>query len=438
MNTRKIKTIAVEKLFGLYDYNLTIPSIVEDNVFIIYGDNGTGKSTLLRLAYHLLTSEPGHFHKTFLANASFKKFFVEFSDGTKVSAERSDENEDFSGDYVIRFSGDDDIECNIPCEWNEESHRFSVSFSSSGSATRKDFRRLLEKLSSINIYYISDNRNEELFDTSDLRHRRPLPADPVEREMEQLQEWVIGQALEASKKGEEGTMEVYVKLLSKFGKRRKKNDKTMTHEEIASEIDVLEERATKYARIGFIPSTNYADIKTRLAKVLKTNRDAAANILEPFLETQKNRLDALDHLFDTISYFCQSLNDYLYKKHVMYSVREGFKFYQNNNESPLNISDKDEISVKKLSSGERQLLRLFSMVIRKSNVCPIIIIDEPEISLNIKWQRRLLETLNYFVRNSDAQFVVATHSFEIISSHLRNTVKIGESYIPQPNVGTEA
>lgn len=155
--------------------------------------------------------------------------------------------------------------------------------------------------------------------------------------------------------------------------------------------------------------------------------------MEPYLETQKNRLDALDYLFETISFFCQSLNDYFYKKHVIYSVNEGFKFYQNNNDSPLLINKKDEISVKKLSSGERQLLRLFSMVIRKSNVCPIIIIDEPEISLNIKWQRCLLETLNFFVRNSDAQFVVATHSFEILSSHLDNTVKVGEPFISRSN-----
>ena len=74
MITRKIKTIAVEKLFGLYDYTLTIPSTAEDNVFIIYGDNGTGKSTMLRLAYHLLASESGHSHKTVLANAAFNFF----------------------------------------------------------------------------------------------------------------------------------------------------------------------------------------------------------------------------------------------------------------------------------------------------------------------------------------------------------------------------
>ena len=438
MNTRKIKTIAVEKLFGLYDYTLTIPSTVVDNVFIIYGDNGTGKSTMLRLAYHLLTSEMGHLHKSYLANSAFKSFYVEFSDGTKVSIVRLNDNEDYLGDYTIKYCGDETIECSVPCEWNEESHRYSISFSASELAYRKDYRRIITKLHSINVFYISDNRNEEQYDNIDIRHRRQLSLDPVEREMEQLQEWVISQALEASKKGEEGTTNVYEKLLSKFGKRRNKKEKVMTLEEIASEIDILEERATSYAKIGFIPSTSYSEIKSRLAKVLKTNRDAAANILEPFLETQKNRLDALDYLFETISYFCQSLNDYLYKKHVLYSVREGFKFFQNNESSPLIVNEKDEISVKKLSSGERQLLRLFSMVIRKSNVCPIIIIDEPEISLNIKWQRRLLETLNFFIRNSDAQFVIATHSFEILASHLENTVKIGESFIPVANDRTEA
>lgn len=436
MNTRKIKTIAVEKLFGLYDYVLTIPSTAVDNVFIIYGDNGTGKSTMLRLAYHLLSSEMGHSHKSHLANSAFKCFYVEFSDGAKVSAVRSDENEDYLGEYTIKYEGDEIIECPLPCGWNEESHSFRVSFSTSGLAYRKDYLRIITKLHSVNVYFISDNRNEGQYDSVDIRHRRQLSLDPVEREMAQLQEWVIGQALEASKKGEEGTTNVYEKLLAKLGKRRDKKEKVMTLDEIAAEIDILEKRAISYAQIGFLPFTSYSEIRSRLLRVLKTNRDAAANILEPFLETQKNRLDALDYLFETISYFCQSLNDYLYKKHVIYSVIGGFQFFQNDEASPLN--GKKEISVKKLSSGERQLLRLFSMVIRNSNLCPIIFIDEPEISLNIKWQRRLLETLNFFVRNSDAQFVVATHSFEILASHLENTVKIGESFITVANDGAEA
>lgn len=70
MDARKIKTISVEKLFGMYDYSLTVPSPTIDNVFIIYGDNGTGKSTVLRLAFHLLTSEMGNYHRTYIASGA--------------------------------------------------------------------------------------------------------------------------------------------------------------------------------------------------------------------------------------------------------------------------------------------------------------------------------------------------------------------------------
>ena len=54
----------------------------------------------------------------------------------------------------------------------------------------------------------------------------------------------------------------------------------------------------------------------------------------------------------------------------------------------------------------------------------LLLIDEPEISLNIKWQRMLMDTLSFFVGESHAQFIIATHSFEILSRHMDNVVKL--------------
>lgn len=434
MKSKQIRTIAVEKLFGQYDYMLTLPNTaLEDNVFVLYGDNGTGKSTILRLTYHLLCSELGHSHKTYIANVAFKLFYVEFDDGTKVIAERNEDAEDMVGPYVIKYEkGDEEIYSDMPCDWNEDNHRYTISFSSSLTDSKKNFYQIMHKLRDVNVYYIPDNRNSDNREPSEFRHRRQFASnDPVENEMIQLKEWIISQALEASKKGEEGTSTVYSKILSKLGSRNKKDEKPMTVEAITEEIDNLEERSKSYAQMGFIPESDYDDIKAKLNKVSKKNIEAAGNILQPYLEIQKKRLDALDNLFDTVIFLTQSLNDYLYKKQVVYFLHEGFKFYQQDNDSPIKIDPKNEIKIRNLSSGERQLLSIFSMVIRMSNSCPIIIIDEPEISLNIKWQRRLLSTLNYFVRDSKAQFVVATHSFEILSSHSENTVKVGESYLPK-------
>lgn len=64
-----------------------------------------------------------------------------------------------------------------------------------------------------------------------------------------------------------------------------------------------------------------------------------------------------------------------------------------------------------LSSGEKQLLRLLLEVLlaRESS----IMIDEPEISMHIDWQRRFVSAATTL--NSSAQLILATHSPEIMA-----------------------
>lgn len=440
MKSKQIKSIIVEKLFGRYDYELSIPSDANENVFILYGDNGTGKSTILRLMYHLLSTEVGRSHKSYIANIVFKSLTITFDDNIIVRVHRNDDNEDLIGNYWLSYKNEDVyVECEMPCEWDEETHQYRVNFfSPSNPSNRKSYHQIIKELQIFNVFYISDKRNNNSREDADPRLRRFRPVeDPVEKEMALLHDWIISQALEASKKGEEGTSDIYVKILSKLCSRKQKDAQVYTYEGTKNEIIDLIARVHSYSQLGFISESGFKEVYEKLNSVLKTNQSNAAIILRPYIDIQKNRIDALDNLFDTIIYLTKSLNDYLYKKRVIYSVARGFKFYQQRTETKLQqsalIESKDEIDVKRLSSGERQLLILFSMVIRNSNACPIIIIDEPEISLNIKWQRRLLSTLSYFVRDTRTQFMLATHSFEILASHLNNTVRVGDSYIPEEN-----
>lgn len=176
MITNKIKSIVVEKLFGVYDYTLTIPSDTKDNVFILYGDNGTGKSTILRLVYHLLSTEPGCAHKTKLANIAFKSITVIFDNETVVRAERDDKNEDYLGDYNLIFRNSTlDLQCHATSSWSEESHRYKINFTNDDSDNRMNYHCILMKLRSINVFYISDNRiNISRVSMDVVRHRRAL------------------------------------------------------------------------------------------------------------------------------------------------------------------------------------------------------------------------------------------------------------------------
>ncbi|UZT97384.1 AAA family ATPase [Chryseobacterium fluminis] len=75
-----------------------------------------------------------------------------------------------------------------------------------------------------------------------------------------------------------------------------------------------------------------------------------------------------------------------------------------------------------LSSGEQQLLILFSYIAFNSQDGKIFIIDEPELSLHIKWQEDFLDQLER-ITPSGIQLILATHS-PILANKKRIKTKI--------------
>ncbi len=72
-------------------------------------------------------------------------------------------------------------------------------------------------------------------------------------------------------------------------------------------------------------------------------------------------------------------------------------------------------SLSELSSGERHLLTFLSLIIIDANERDFIIIDEPELSLNIEWQRKLLPLLSKLAPFT--QIIVASHSPSLAKSN---------------------
>ena len=70
-----------------------------------------------------------------------------------------------------------------------------------------------------------------------------------------------------------------------------------------------------------------------------------------------------------------------------------------------------------MSSGEKQLLTLFSHFIIKNDikVKKTFLIDEPEISLHLSWQSKFCSSLVNI--NSEDQYILATHSPEIVGKY---------------------
>ena len=77
----------------------------------------------------------------------------------------------------------------------------------------------------------------------------------------------------------------------------------------------------------------------------------------------------------------------------------------------VRTTDGKEISLSSLSSGEKQSLRIFIDVLRAEQ--NTLLIDEPELSLHVDWQRSLIASMREL--NPDTQLILATHSPEVMA-----------------------
>ena len=80
------------------------------------------------------------------------------------------------------------------------------------------------------------------------------------------------------------------------------------------------------------------------------------------------------------------------------------------------------INITSLSSGEKQLFILLTEALLQRGTSHLFIADEPELSLHIEWQRKILNAL--LDLNSNAQIIVATHSPEIAGNFAENIINM--------------
>ncbi|WP_335838489.1 AAA family ATPase [Aeromonas veronii] len=125
-----------------------------------------------------------------------------------------------------------------------------------------------------------------------------------------------------------------------------------------------------------------------------------------------NELEFEKQLLSSINKLVETFNDYLIgdKKLII-----------NTNEVYVDINGKRH-SIDVLSSGERHILTFLSLVVIAGRERDFLIIDEPEISLNIKWQRTLMTLLQELVPFT--QIIVASHSPLIAKKTPQSLVKL--------------
>ena len=111
--------------------------------------------------------------------------------------------------------------------------------------------------------------------------------------------------------------------------------------------------------------------------------------------------------------FCEACNDYMVDKQFEYDT-SNFNFRI----IPKGTANPDQkIDLQNLSSGEKQIVSLFSHLYLSGGEKYFVLIDEPELSLSVEWQRKFVSD----IRRADfcSGLVAVTHSPFIYDNGLR-------------------
>lgn len=84
------------------------------------------------------------------------------------------------------------------------------------------------------------------------------------------------------------------------------------------------------------------------------------------------------------------------------------------------MKDDKLITLAMLSAGEKQLLLILLTVFLLDEQSAVLLMDEPELSLHIEWQERLIKSLRKLDKN--CQLIITTHSPSIFASGWENKI----------------
>ncbi len=169
-------------------------------------------------------------------------------------------------------------------------------------------------------------------------------------------------------------------------------------------------------------------------KFLKLN-SYGLNINKAFgnVEYKDEHAKAFKVYFDDLKQKYMIYDEFIKKIEIYTSIvnsRLMFKTIKIDRENGLVVSDINgrSLSLNQLSSGEKQEIVIFYDLIFGVEKDLLLLIDEPEISLHIAWQKKFIEDLQKIIEMKSLKVIVATHSPQIINNHWDIQVDLGEFY----------
>lgn len=88
------------------------------------------------------------------------------------------------------------------------------------------------------------------------------------------------------------------------------------------------------------------------------------------------------------------------------------------------LENNEILPLTKLSSGEKNLIIMLYEILFNAHNYSIILVDEPEISLNINWHYDFIDILKEIKELKKFQYIIATHSPQIVNDNISKCIDL--------------
>ena len=426
MSSYFIESFKIDKLWGYRPINLTF----NNDVNVLIGPNGSGKTTILNLLHSILSGDLRS-----VVNFNFQQ--------AKIGLKSFKSN---SVRTITVDIGDESLKLKV----GQRGYSAPIDVFSDRRPIRSPLRYLYEKdnitrnmlLEEIDgestpivpLVWLPVSRRLPLTENDEERHIRTERLESVDLRLKELLDRLSRYYLILNAQFSERRREFEGQALSTmlYNKERDGFD-SMLDSISSSPLPTKSEKTqllNAFEATGFLDEkmqTQIDDYFTEAERVLKRISEGKhirikdIPVLPIIRRTQTmvksaRRLEKHSKtLFSPLRLYEDIVNSFLEDKTIAVDESDGLK---------IESSSKSQLNWRDLSSGEKQILILLTEVLLKVDEPVVYIADEPELSLHVTWQEKLLESI--VTLGGQKQIIVATHSPDIVGKFRDNVITLGK------------
>lgn len=391
--------IRVRKLFGRFNYDFDMGDMIKSGMIILSGPNGFGKTMILECLNAISNSD-----LFFFLQLNFGSFEIRRNEVDKQIK-------------IVKKN-------NGLCVNGEELSYKDINLSSRGIVERSSGDEEAAKQRAAKVRVILDYMQSVLGSIQYIKGQRLVDIDDsriaVSRQGE-LRRYSRRILETVNKIPEEFRMQMR-SLDSLYSVKSNELDRTFLKRPFELKEGIDEETFKQKIELvrGKIQKLSESGISKLGTLDVMQFREEDARALKIYFEDFDEKYRVYEKMIEQIG---------LFKKIV--DERFLFKHLEITNGQNLAIVDDDtqeRIDLNKLSSGEQEILVLYYRLLFEIPEGSIVLIDEPEISLHIAWQRKFAQDLQEIVKLRNLFAIVTTHSVQIVSGNRHIQYDLGEMY----------